>query len=176
MKITTVPSLFGQSMKIWGGEEIKFDHTGLCEVDEDLGKKLLEVYPTFMFTLDKKEEVAPTVQQEINQELVLRLEGEILSLKDQVKEAQAAKKGVDADLKDWKSKIAELTKRASIAESALGKIKDANDNVVQSLELRITLMGMNVAGLKKLCEDSGYVNAEWESLTKEKLIEYMMSK
>jgi hypothetical protein len=176
MKIKTLPAFFGQPVVVGEGQVIKFDHTGTAEVNDKLGKVLLEKYPTFMFPEGQTQEKPKTVQQEINQELVTRLEGEIYSLKEAVNEQKEGKKAVEADLKEWQDQIAGLIEEKTKAEKAYRDQKESHDGQVQALELKITLMETNTVGLQKLCEDSGYEKSDWEKLSKEKLIEYILQK
>ena len=175
MKLTTIRSFFGQTVTV-NGEEVKFDHTGVCEINNKLGTAAIEKYPEFIFSNENKVKHVETVQEEINQDLVNRLSGEIFDLKKQLEAVKEEKKGTEADLKEWQSKVAEYVEKSDKFEKAYIQQKESHDNQVQALELRITLMNTSSNELKKLCEDSGYDKKEWELLTKEKLIEYILNK
>ena len=69
MKINTTPPFYNQLVTVHDGIQVKFDHTGICEVKADLGNVLLEKYPSMFFSGDRKIIKEDTVQQEINQEL-----------------------------------------------------------------------------------------------------------
>lgn len=176
MKITTLPSFFGQEVTIWDGSKIKFDHTGSCEVSKELGKELVEHYNSFMFSGDRKEKVESTKELEISKELVNNLNSEIYSLNEQVKELKDSKAVVEADLVEWQSMIGDLKSRAEAAEELAINLKESNNTQLEQLELKITLMESSKVQLEKLCEDSQYDKKEWELLTKEKLIVYILSK
>ena len=176
MIVKTVPQLYGKSMAIWDGSEIKFDHTGSCTVTNDLGKKLIEKYPSFVFP-ENFEKVKPvTVTEEINQALVQRLNGEIYDLKTQIKEITDAKLSVEADLKEWKDSISVHIEKAATLETQLAKEKESSISQTQYLELKISLMNSTVEQLKQLCKESGFDEKDWSKMTGEKLIEYILSK
>lgn len=176
MKITTLQAFFGQPVNIGDGKKIKFDHKGICEVDDKLGEILLEKYPSFMFSTEKKQVKETSIEQEINQELVTRLESEIYSLKEAVQEQKEAKGAVEADLLEWQSSIAGLVEKEKAATELAENQKKSYEGQIQALELKITLMEMSVTELKKLCEDSNYPKADWEKLSSAKLIEYILNK
>jgi hypothetical protein len=176
MIVTTIPSLYGKTMSIWDQQEIKFDHTGKCKVDDKLGKELLNRYPEFVFPEEGNKERKKTVEQEINQELVNRLNGEIYDLKNEVKEVKSAKESVEADLKEWQDKVGSLIDQAKASEIQVKNEQESVKKQKEYFELKISLMESNRDALKKLCEDSQYDKKEWEMMTKEKLIEYIMSK
>jgi len=163
-------------MAIWDGSEIKFDHTGSCTVTNDLGKKLVEKYPSFVFPENFQKEKPVTVTEEINQALVQRLNGEIYDLKAQIKEITDAKLSVEADLKEWKKNVEGYITKAAELETQLAKEKESAVSHVQSLELKISLMNSSVEQLKQLCKDSGFDEKDWGKMTGEKLIEYILSK
>jgi len=176
MKITTTSPFRGQTVTVHDNLTITFDHTGSCDVDNKLGAILVEKYPEFIFSGNKKVEKEKTVQQEINQELVNSLNSEIFDLKKQTEEIRESKKSVEADLKEWQAQVAELVAKAEKWEEAYINQKESHDKQTQALELKITLMNSTTGDLRKLCEDSEYEKKEWELLTKEKLIEYILNK
>lgn len=176
MKITTIPSFRNQTLNVLDQQQITFDHTGSCEVDSKLGQILVEKYPEFIFSGVKKQEKEKTVEKEVTQELVNKLNEEIYDLNKQIEEIKESKKSVEADLEGWKSKVAEIVVRAEKAEDSYTKLKESHDHQVQELELKITLMNSTATELRKLCEDSSYDKKEWELLSKEKLIEYILNK
>ena len=174
MKITTLPSFFGQTVAIWEGKEIKFDSSGSCEVSKEIGAKLIETYPSFMFNGVKVEDKVFTVEDEVNQDLVNRLQGEIFDLKAQVVEAKAETKSAIADTDQWKDSVSKLNERAVNAEKTVADQNESYGEQIRNFELKVTLMNSSTQELKKLCEDSGYDQKEWGLLTKEKIIEYIM--
>ena len=176
MKITTIASFRNQTLTVLDKQQITFDHTGSCDIDNKLGQILVDKYPEFIFSGNHKVEKEKTIEKEVTQELVNNLNSEIYDLKAQIEEIKDTKKSVEVDLEVWKSKVAELVTRAEKAEEDYTKQKESHDKQTQGLELRITLMNMTAAELRKLCEDSDFDKKEWELLTKEKLIEYILNK
>jgi predicted RNase H-like nuclease (RuvC/YqgF family) len=177
MKLTTIPAFFGRSIKIYDDTEVKFDNTGSLEVSDKVGKILLEKYPSMMFDPNKKEEVtALNSTQEYTKEVVQRLEAEVFSLKDQIKEIKDAKLGVETDLAAWQEKVGEFQSKVEKAQKDLENERLTNLKLVDTLELKVALTGQTVAALQQLATDAKYKKEEWEKLTKENLIGYILNK
>lgn len=178
MKLKTIPTFFNKSINISEDRSIQFDSTGTFETeDEKLGMELLEKYPSFVFaergtpdSQDKK------LAQEINQELVNSLNREIYELKEQNQALKSEKEGLANDVKAWQDKIEEFSTATKTAEALLDDERVTNKKIVQELQLKISLMGSTLPALQKLCEDSNFKKEDWGSLTKEKLIEYILGK
>ena len=144
MKIKTIPAFFNKTVKIFDDTEVKFDHTGTLEVDDKVGKLLLEKYPEFMFDLNKKEEEKKTPEQEYTKEVAQRLESELFDSKKQVQELKELKKGVEEDLKSWQSKVQEYVDEISQLKKQIEEEKITNKEVVEKLQLKVSLIEMKL--------------------------------
>jgi hypothetical protein len=176
MKIKTIPAFYNQSLTTLDQKTIKFDNTGTCEVSEKIGLELLDRYPEFVFSGDVKEKANISVQEEVNQNLVDRLKEEIMFLKEQNSSLKKEKETVEADLKSWQDLVEGSNQKVVLAEKALEDHKKSNEQEIQTLKLKISLLVSSVDALKNLCEKSGYEKSEWTNLSKEKLIDYILNK
>lgn len=176
MKLKTVPALFGKSMKVWDDHEIKFDSSGVVEVKDDLGKKLLERYPELVFDENFEAAAPKTREQEFTAKVVDQLNEEIFSLNDQLKSKNQEIELVIADKEAWQEKVGELVKERDEAVEQLGKEKLSAAGEIKLLKLKIELLTSSVTNMQKMCEMSGYPKTDWVNLSKEKMIEYILGK
>lgn len=179
MKIKTIPAYYGKPMTVTidgTSKEIKFDHTGIAQVNDTTGKLLVEKYQGLIFDEGFKAETAKTPEQEYTKEVAQRLEAEVNQLKEQVASLKDDKKGVEADLEEWKAKIGEMTQVITTKEKELDEEKISSQKVIEGLELKINLMGNNTETLKSLCKDAGFPKEEWDKMVKDDLIEYIINK
>lgn len=176
MKIKTIPAFFNKSVKIFDSTEVKFDHTGTLEVDNKVGKALLEKYPEFMFELDRKEDTKKTPEQEYTKEVVQRLESELFDAKKQINELKDSKGAVEVDLEAWQGKVQEYINKIKQVENSLEQEKLTNQKVVEKLELKITLIEMTAEQLKGMATDAKFPKEEWEKKSKSELVEYILNK
>ena len=175
MKVKTVPAFYNQTLTV-AEESIVFDSTGTCEVENEIGAALIEKYPEFVFSADSVKKKEVTVQEEVNQDMVNRLKNEIQSLEEKNSFLKAEKTTLEADLKVWKDQVEGYVEKVKVAEKAYKDQKESHDGQVQTLELKMSLLVSTNDALRKLCEASGYKKEEWEKLSKEKLIEYILNK
>lgn len=177
MKITTVPSNFGKKLSVLNGIELSFNHLGECEVEEEIGIKLLEKYPE-TFT-DPSSKVTNEVKPKVNSfqaKVISNLEKEMASLKDEVTAKENLIKEAVADKEAWSTLAVEAKEKLVLAEAALETEKAVNLKLVQGLEYKIQLLETPFDKLKKSLEKSDYPKNEWESLDQKQLIEYLLGK
>jgi predicted RNase H-like nuclease (RuvC/YqgF family) len=176
MKVRVIPQYFDSKIRIWDGREISFDHTGLAEVDEKTGNKMLKDYPSFIFPEHVPEPKAPEFSEQVNESIVKNLNEEIFDLKQKLSEVKESKKEVEADLRGWKGTIEKYEKEITELKATLEQERQSYSAKVKSLELNISLNKMSVDQMKKMCAEAELDNSEWDKLTKDKLIDYLMSK
>ena len=178
MRLKTIAAFRNKTLKIHDGIDIKFDNLGICEVkDKKLAEEILAKYPEFIFTEDHDEnKKIDKLEREITQEFVNELNSEIYTLKQTIMEHKDARKSLEADLRVWKDKVGESEAGRISAENALAKEKESKAAYIETLEFKVSLMSSTATVLKTLCADSNFPKDEWDKLTKEQLIEYILTK
>lgn len=177
MKITTVKSNFSKTLIVLNGKEVTFNHTGVCEVEDNLGKELLSKYPRTFFNIDAKpNEIKVDVSTQQKDQLIKNLEAEIDMLKGSVKAEKSKTEVAEANFREW-AKLAEgKEKEADNLREELMNVTKAFEDRIKFLELKVRLQESNVEGIKNLCEKSGFPVEEWGKMNKEKLINYLLKK
>lgn len=176
MKLKTIPANFGRTIGIFDGLQVSFDNSGICEVKDSVGKKMLESYSSFIFAEDFEAEAPKSRTQEYQQGAAEQLQRELNFANETLKSREDEIKNLQADKTAWAEKAAELEKFRSDAVQELENYKKTYDNQVKLYELKINLITSTSEKLKKMCELAEFPKEEWEKLNKEQMIEYILNK
>lgn len=176
MKLKTVTQNFGKTIGIFDGLEVTFDNSGICEVKEAVGKKMLESYPSFIFPEEFEAKAPKTRTQEYQQGAAEQMQRELDFVNETLKSREGDIANLKADRDAWAEKVAEVETAKNNAVEELENYKKTYENQVKFYELKINLISSTSEKLKKMCELSEFPKEEWEKLNKELMIEYILGK
>ena len=158
------------------GLQVKFDGTGTCEVKDSVGQKMLESYPSFIFSEDFEEVKVKTPANDFNKGLAEQLNRELSFVKESLESKTKEIESITADKEAWAEKAAELFKEKEEAVKNLEDYKTTYEGQVKTYELKIELINSTKEKLRKMCQQAEFVKEDWDGLDKEKLVDYVLSK
>ena len=181
MIVQALPQFSGQRVKVnYNGKsvELKFDSACKTDVNNELGKFLLDVHSSFIFDPNKVEEEVKTVDQKASGEVIDRINRELSSVKEELDQVKSQKKEVENDCQAWKNKVIEQEIEVEGYKKSLEEEKIATKKTIDDCDFKVSLFELTDAKLKNLCIDSNLPKEEWENLlsNKVKLINYIISK
>lgn len=176
MRLKTVTSNFGKTIGIFDGIQITFDNSGFCEVKDAVGKKMLESYPSFIFSEEFEATPPKTRTQEYQQGAAEQLQRELDFVNETLKSREGEIANLKADRDAWADKVAEVEANKVAALEELDNYKKTYENQIKFYELKINLVTSTNEKLKKMCELSEFPKEEWDKMNKEQIVEYILSK
>lgn len=175
MKITTVPGNFGKKLIVLDGQEIQITHTGECELDNKVAKQLLDKYPETFFD-PSKEAVETKKEKTFDTTISENLQKEIIELQSQLNSQKKLVESKESDLNEWKQLIEGKDKEIEELKAQLKQEVETKTITEKTYELKISLLKSSAEKIKETLIKAGYPKEEWEKLSKDELINYVMSK
>lgn len=175
MKITTVPGNFGKKLIVLDGQEVQITHTGECELDNKVAKQLLDKYPETFFD-PSKEAVEIKKDKSFDQTILENLQNEIVELQSQLNSQKKLVEERDSDLNEWKQLIEGKDREIDELKIKLKQEVETKAILENTYELKISLLKSSAEKIKETLTKAGYPKEEWEKLSKDELINYVMSK
>jgi hypothetical protein len=179
MKIRTIISNeFGQSIT-FGNDLIKFDRLGVAEVDDKLGKKLLDIHVGHLVDGDTEDisKGKPNIyEKELVDSTITKLQEDNEKLKGIIKDRESTIKVIDEDNKTWKLEVDKLKDISEKAVEELEGFKTQKQKEVDELNFRIKLLPKTNKELVDVCLQLELVEEKFKGLTKkEDLIELIIA-
>lgn len=177
MKIyTSSKSKFGKELKILN-EKVKFNQIGEAEVDDKLGKAILEysdVYSDEPIKVEEKVE-EPEKKDNKNEGEVAELKNKIEKFKKQDEARVVTIKELKNELNDFKEAFAKLAEENKALKESKQADEEKNERKDEVEKFRKELEEKEVEELKDTCAKMEIEESQWKRLQKkEKIIDVII--
>jgi len=170
---TTKGSNFGQTINFLG-VDVKFDRTGIAEVEPELANKLIAAYKGWIVDPEAVVEIKKSDAKNDSKQ-VEKLQIELDKTKEKTTLRESTIASLEKELKDWKEQLEVYKEKAETAEQSLADHKEVFTKIESDLKLEVSLLRKNVAELIEFCDQLEIPEAKYKGLSKDKLIELILA-
>lgn len=158
MKIyTSQIGQFGRELKV-ANEKVKFDGTGCAEVEEKVGKKILDYSDWYSTERPKLERIKPkevVFEEKIKEQEAEVLKQEIVKLTKMNDSRKEKNEVLTKEIEDVRKGMEDVSKERDILKSKIKEIEEVYQKKVEELEYKSELSMLELDELKETCKKLG---------------------
>lgn len=180
MKIyTSEVSQFGRELKILN-EKVKFDGTGCAEVDDKLGKSIIEYSSWYSQERPALKPIKPKeveLQEEVEKQNLELLQSEIVKLEKSNDSRKERIKSLEKESEDIRGEMQKVVEERDELKKREIEVAELHKKEIENLNYKCELSLMEIDELKAVCEKMGLAEGKYKNKkSKKALVELILRK